>query len=143
MKKLLIFIVLALLLFAGAPDVFAQQKYRVFTGTTGGTSGKLDAIPIAGFTNNDPSVVIDKTTKTVHFYLFDSSATDAEVDPYFVRPDDYSTAGVHILASAFSFGRSATPKTIWREAGLTAFDDNVYTLVDCTDEGDGYSDISI
>ena len=65
------------------------------TALTGGASRALDAIPIASLTDGDRAFVA--ASNTLYYYEFDSSATDAEDSPTYIRPDDYSTAGVWVL----------------------------------------------
>jgi hypothetical protein len=75
------------------------------TALTGGGSGALDALKIAG---GDPDanvyplisgtsavvVMLTGSTATVYEYVFDALGTDPENAPDVIRPDDYTTAGV-------------------------------------------------
>ncbi len=156
MKK--IFILLLVVLFAGcalapvkhepqtseyqvSPDALEEllklleetgaNKIRAFTGKTGGTSGMLDSISVSSLANNDLAIVFD--VSTMYYYKFNSSATDAENDPDYIRPDDYSSSGVWYLLSGFTFARSATPQWNFRDSGCTDYDDNVRIYANCTD----------
>ena len=117
-----------------------ENKIRAFTGKTGGTSGKLDSVSVSVLSNNDLAFVFDVSASSMYYYKFNSTATDAESDPDYIRPDDYSTAGVWYLLSGFYIGRSATPSWNFRDSGCSDYDDNVRIYVDCTDIGSGTED---
>lgn len=68
------------------------------TALTGGATRALDAISVGVLTNGDRAHA--NVNDVSYWYLFDSSATDAESSPDIIRPDDYSTAGVWKLQSA-------------------------------------------
>ncbi len=65
---------------------------------TGGVARSLDAIPIASLTDGDRSISI--VSGELYIHEFDSTSTDAENSPSKIRPDDYSTSGVWILAES-------------------------------------------
>jgi len=75
-------------------------KIRGYTCTSGGTTGCLDATSVSILQDDDISIVVTTDGK-LRFYTFDSSSTTADSDPDYIRPDDYSTAGVHILVNEF------------------------------------------
>lgn len=77
------------------PVAYAANVVRAFTGLTGNTTGTVDAIDIADLVNGDIGIAM--TGNVVYFYQYNSSATDATASPYFIRPHDYSTAGVWYL----------------------------------------------
>ena len=92
-KRLLLILVL---LTAVSTNVYAN-KFRGAYLTTGGATGSLDSLATSLFSDNDATFVM--TDGVGYFHIFDSSATDAEDDPIFIRPDDFSSAGVHVLQS--------------------------------------------
>lgn len=139
MKRLLWLVPLLLLLATGAD----AAKIRAYTALTGGGTGALDKTSVGVLGTNDLSFVYDVSTKTVYFYYYDSTATDAETSPHIIRPDDYSTGGNHLLMSSFAFGRSATPQTIYRDSDNTDYDNNVVWNINCTDTGSGTEDCDI
>ncbi len=72
-------------------------KNFIADGLTGGTSRKLDSFPIAGLTTGDRAFVSD--SGNFYYFKFDSTAVNAEnttTHPYYVRPDDFATAGVWV-----------------------------------------------
>jgi len=85
------------------------NKIRAFTANSGGASGALDAISVASLVDGDLGLVFDISSSIMEFYKFVDAATDAEVDPYFIRPDDFSVDGVWYLMSGFVFSGQATP----------------------------------
>lgn len=60
---------------------------------TGGTTGCLDAKAISNLTDGDLCLVAT-TSWGLYWYQFDADATDAELSPDVIRPDDYVSAGV-------------------------------------------------
>ena len=64
------------------------------TALTGGATRALDAIAISSLTDGDRAFVV--ASGKLYVYEFDSSATDAESSPDYIRPDDYATAGVWV-----------------------------------------------
>ncbi|MFB5622443.1 MAG: hypothetical protein ACE5RH_00440, partial [Nitrosarchaeum sp.] len=98
MKKIILYIFCICLLYN---DAYASRFYGC-TSTTGGGSGALDALDITAvsapntnnLSNGDGAIVV--TSSGAYIYYFDSTATDAEASPDYVRPDDYATAGVWI-----------------------------------------------
>jgi len=94
MKKLILSILLILL----AVPAYALVTYNC-TGLTGGATRDLDYLSVDDLSDGDRALV--KFTSGVSSYLgmfeYDSSGTTTEnttTHPYYVRPDDYSTAGV-------------------------------------------------
>jgi hypothetical protein len=97
-----------------APRDDGKNQIYSCTALTGGTAGTLDALDITGAGNpntydlitGDGAIVM--TATATYFYRFDSTATDAESAPGYIRPDDYATAGVwervdpYIVAAAES-----------------------------------------
>ncbi len=74
------------------------KDFRGFYLKTGDIAGSLDNIAIATFEDLDGSFVM--TDGTAYLYSFDSSATNAESDPMYIRPEDYGAGpGVHVLQS--------------------------------------------
>ncbi len=64
---------------------------------TEGTAGNLDNLAAANFEDLDATAV--HTDGTSYFYSYDAAATNAELSPLYIRPDDYGAAGVHVLQS--------------------------------------------
>lgn len=93
MKKFFVIFILLLLIPA---SLRAANMVRAFTCLTGGTTGCLDKISRTEITNGDFSLVM--VGNVFYFYQYDSTATDAESSPSFIRPDDYSSAGVWKLS---------------------------------------------
>lgn len=60
---------------------------------TGGTVGSLDSKAISTLTDGDLCLVAT-TSWGLYWYQFDADATDAELSPDVIRPDDYVSAGV-------------------------------------------------
>ncbi len=75
----------------------AKKKFKGAYGLAGGAVGDLDAEPIANLADLDAFFV--QTDGVFYPYSFDAAATNAEASPRYIRPDDYSTAGVHVLQS--------------------------------------------
>ncbi len=73
------------------------KEFRPYYVLTGGVDGSLDSELVAGLEDFDASFV--QTDGIFYSYHFDASATDAESSPMYIRPDDYSSAGVHVLQS--------------------------------------------
>ena len=105
-----------------------QKSFTTLTGPamwncwarTGGATGALDAIPIADLTNGDIAVVLD-SSYGLYVYRFNSTATDAEFDPDYVRPDDYSSAGVWYLTSSITNMKADDPYVSLREKDGTSW----------------------
>jgi hypothetical protein len=62
-----------------------------------GGSGSLDEIIQSTLTDGDIAIVVD-VNEEAHIYRYESSSTNAESDPQSIRPNDYATSGVWILA---------------------------------------------
>jgi hypothetical protein len=155
MKKLLITFlsILMLGLFLSA-QVNAKTAFIGVTGLKGGGVGALDAIEcedIRGDNSNRPIATGDvavglTSTKDIFFYRYNSTGADAEDafgtnDP--IVPDDRaqcSNQGQWELFDSINLARSSTPKSIYRDLEATDSDDNVYTIVNCTDTGSGTED---
>lgn len=90
-----IFLVLFTTIFTNI--VYSRLAY-VRTGLTGGGGSTLDSISVSVLADGDICWVTTGTN--VYFYRFDSTATDAESSPDYIRPDDYSSAGVWYLQSS-------------------------------------------
>ncbi|MCP4475407.1 MAG: hypothetical protein GY821_12745 [Gammaproteobacteria bacterium] len=73
------------------------QRLRPFYVLTGGVTGALDSEPQATFVDLDVCFV--STDGMFYPYIFDGAATNAEDAPSYIRPDDYSVAGLHVLQS--------------------------------------------
>ena len=105
-----------------------QKSFTTLTGPamwncwarTGGATGALDTIPIADLTNGDIAVVLD-SSYGLYVYRFNSTATDAEFDPDYVRPDDYSSAGVWYLTSSITNMKADDPYVSLREKDGTSW----------------------
>lgn len=74
----------------------ATTKMYHATALTGGGSGALDSIAIAGLTDGDFAIYSadDGGSGLTILYRFYASATDATASPGKIRPADYATAGV-------------------------------------------------
>ena len=95
MKRIgLVFAVIILIVSLCAPNADAQTKFRAFTELTGGGTGALDKIPIADLANGDIAFVA--TATNFYVFSFNSASTAAESSPWYIRPNDYSTAGVWV-----------------------------------------------
>jgi len=95
MKRTLltIFLILALVLSAWAIDT-KNCDYL-----TGGAQRALDYLSVGDLNNGDRAIVAYRSGNSDYLYYFkyDASGTTAEntsVHPYYIRPNDYSTAGV-------------------------------------------------
>ena len=75
----------------------AKKKIKGAYVLTGGGVGSLDSEAVADLADLDSFLV--NTDGVSYIYSFDAIATDAENSPLFIRPDDYSSAGVHKLQS--------------------------------------------
>jgi hypothetical protein len=135
MKRLFTALTLICLVFAFVPDADAQVKFRGFTALTGGGTGALDKIPIAELTNGDIGFVATDTY--FYVYKFNSTATNAESSPNYIRPDDYATAGVWVLTGLYGVtlkgGPSSTPTIEFYDSDATDGEINAKIYVDCTD----------
>lgn len=110
MKRLIFSIILVFCL-----CVSVQAKNWIFAaydGTTGGTSGKLDAIDACNadgsgydLQNNEAAIVWDQANGQFVFYIFNSTSGATENDPLIVKPDycnsptGYTGDGRWIMAS--------------------------------------------
>lgn len=63
----------------------------------GGGDGALDSYPIADLEDGDGAIVI--TSAGTYTYYFDSTSTEAEDSPGYIRPDDYVDQGVWVLVN--------------------------------------------
>lgn len=70
-------------------------KFRPYYVLNGGVDGALDKELLADLGDGDTSFV--SINGTLHVHRFDITATDAEQLPSFIRPDDFVSAGVHVL----------------------------------------------
>ena len=116
------------------------SKARVFTSLLGGVSGSLDNIAIAGISDNDLAWVID-SSDVLYFYRFEASSTTAESSPYFIRPDDYSSAGVWYLISTISVRPTATPSITGRDSDQA--NDPTWSITGNSDGTDGDMDLKV
>jgi hypothetical protein len=107
---------------------------RAFTALTGGGTGSLDKISRTTITNGDIAMVV--TGNIIYFYQYNSSATDAEVSPTYIRPNDYATSGVWYLvdvrAKGVNTGTSSTPSLDFYDLEATDGDINAKIYVNCT-----------
>ena len=100
-KRILIAILLCLLLAASG----SADRFYARTCLTGGTTGCLDDLDITGVSApntddlEDGDVAIVVVGEVAYIYEFDSSSTEATNSPLYIRPEDYSTAGVWHLVS--------------------------------------------
>jgi hypothetical protein len=145
MKRLLTATMLICLVFAFVPAADAQVKFRGFTALTGGGTGALDKIPIAELTNGDIGFV---ATDTVFYvYKFISAATNAEVSPAYIRPNDYATSGVWTLIGLYGVvlkgGPSDTPTLDFYDSDATDGDINAKIYVNCTTTTSGAENCQI
>ena len=136
----------------GAYDIAA----RSFTGDggtkftcnalVGGAAGALDDLLVATLAEGDRAEVstISGATVITYSYVFDASATTAELSPYAIRPDDYSSAGVWFLAQKYVSQlhvNSGTPKVNFYEANAPDSTDTImgyieYTYVNGADDAE-------
>lgn len=97
MRKIAIAGILSALLWCvAALPADAANVVRAFTCLTGGTTGCVDKIPIAEIADGDIGVGV--VSGTLYVYQFSAAAVDAESSPTYIRPDDFATAGVWVLA---------------------------------------------
>lgn len=100
-KRLLLILLLLAFAFSSAD----ADRFYARTCLTGGTAGCLDDLDItaagapntSNLANGDAAIVV--VGDISYTYQFHSAATDTEASPHFIRPDDYSTAGVWYLVS--------------------------------------------
>jgi hypothetical protein len=107
---------------------------RAFTCLTGGTTGCLDKISRTVITNGDIAMVV--TGNIIYFYQYNSSATDTEASPTFIRPDNYDTSGVWYLvdvrAKGVNTGTSTTPSIDFYDSDAADGDINAKIYANCT-----------
>ncbi len=120
MKKIITIFLISFLALSASVYAFARPDGRntfyVCTDQTGGVSYvDLDALDITGIgapntydlVDGDGAMVQNKIDSLVYFYIFDGDGTNAESYPNYIRPDDYSTAGVWVLVTVYGAGRVA------------------------------------
>ena len=84
------------------------------------------AISISGLKSLSLSIFADKDVTFVQTdgifypYVFDIAATDTESSPTYIRPDDYSTAGVHVLQSISNLNTSSYGDLLIAETATTS-----------------------
>ena len=96
MKKILILFMLATCLIAS--PVYAIETKNCDS-LTGGVQRSLDYISVKDLNNGDRAIVVYASGVSYYFgyFKYDATGTTAESitsHPYYVRPDDYVTAGV-------------------------------------------------
>jgi hypothetical protein len=114
-------------------------KTWVANGMTGGASRNLDAIPTASLADGHRAMTID--SGKFYFHEFDSASTAAESSPTYIRPDDYSSAGVWInIDSPFGnqklsvpSGRTLTGNVIGFELSRTGDNEITVQAGECFD----------
>jgi hypothetical protein len=96
----------------------AANKIRAFTEIEGGASGALDAVNCTLLAENDLALAYDVNSETMYFYWFDDGNTDAESNPWKMRPDNYATCGdgVWIAMSSFGVAGVAQPAVNFRDS---------------------------
>lgn len=118
---------------------------RAFTCLTGGTTGCLDKIATASITNGDIAMVV--TGNIIYFYQYNSSATDATASPTFIRPTDYSSAGVWYLvdvrAKGVNTGTSTLPSLSFYDSDAADGDINGKIYLNCTTTTSGAENCEI
>ena len=94
MKKCICLILMACLV----PTISfgAGTNFRAYSTTIGNVTGALDNTPVANIENEDVAIVGD-----TGMYVFDINSTATEKLPWFIRPEDYSSAGVWELTHSF------------------------------------------
>lgn len=105
MKKIILYIFILLLVICN--NSYASRMYGC-TSLTGGGTGAVDALDITAtsspnannLADGDAALVVT-TAGYIYFYLFDADATNAESSPTYIRPDDYSSAGVWVIATDY------------------------------------------
>jgi len=86
-----------------------------------GLGAELSAIPIAQISNGDSAMVVD--TAKFYFYQFNSAATNATSAPTYIRPNDFVTSGVWILAaSPYEDGMGIIPSGTVMEGSIVGLD---------------------
>jgi hypothetical protein len=147
---------------AARPD--SQNGIYGCTSLTGGAQGALDALDQTGdgdtdvtdgtpnqydLIDGDIAIVgaISGATTSMYFYVYDADGTDAESSPEVIRPNDYGSAGVWVLANYFmrgySVSRDETPTFCFGDSDTTDNDNNVCLTVNCTDTGSGSEDCDL
>ena len=158
MKKLL-FIFLSILLVFGcatfdtkqksatdlerlAEGAKAASKVRPYHTLIGNVSGSVDSTDTIDLTDGDISFVV---TGGGDFYLYqyESTATNQTNSPFYIRPHDYTSEGVHTLINSIATFPSTSPCWNFRDLDATAFDANGTICVQCTDVGDGTEDCDL
>lgn len=87
MKKIVFGLVLIFSIFSFCFNASAANTVRAAVALTGGGTGALDAIAIAGIENGDIAIVT--TSDITYTYQFHCADTTAETSPYYIRPDSY------------------------------------------------------
>ena len=107
---------------------------RAFTALTGGGTGSLDKISRTTITNGDIAMVV--TGNIIYFYQYNGSATDAEVSPTYIRPNDFATEGVWYLvdvrAKGVNTGTSTSPSIDFYDSDAADGDINAKIYANCT-----------
>jgi hypothetical protein len=125
--------------------------FYVFNSLTGGTADDLDSLEIdadslaAGYL----AYVGDISSGTGYFYQLIED-TDAEVEPYFIRPGDYDTAATKMvwkLLTGLGLHPTSTSSIILRDADAPktegGYEDHMELKVNCTDPDDGEEDCDV
>ena len=117
------------------------SKARVFTSIAGpGVSGSIKNIATANISDNDPAWVIE-SDDVLSFYRFEKSSTTANDSPYYLRPDDYSSAGVWYLISSIKVRPTATPSITGRDSDQA--NDPTWSITGNSDGTDGDMDLKV
>jgi len=86
-----------------------------------GAGSELSAIPAAQISDGDSAMVVDSSK--FYFYRYDASSTAATSAPSYVRPNDYGTAGVWIMAeSPYDVGMGSLPTGVIMEGSIIQLD---------------------
>ena len=75
----------------------AGTNFRAYSTTTGDITGALDNTDTANISDEDVAIVAD-----TGIYVYDIESTANEKSPWFIRPEDYSSAGVWELIYSFN-----------------------------------------
>lgn len=77
----------------------ANTFFIATVGLTGTGVDSLDEIAQADIANNDVAITFD--SGVVYFHKYNSTATNAESSPDYIRPNDYGSAGVWVLFDVY------------------------------------------
>jgi hypothetical protein len=135
----------------GADATGSISGFYVFNSLTGGTADDLDSLEIdadslaAGYL----AYVGDISSGTGYFYQLIED-TDAEVSPYFIRPDDYDTAETKMvwqLLTGIGLHPTATPTITLKDSDAQnaagTYDDHFQLKVNCTTTTEGSEDCDV